>query len=414
MKITLKKNVLLLPLFVLACAHEAPTPKKEYHWTSLSEKGFTGNSLKVLKEEKGFQNDGGFENLETHKTPQPDKKTDGIQKIVLIGDTGCRLKESKWGDSYQNCKDSKEWSYASVVEKIAAEKPDLIIHVGDYHYRENCSEGKVCRNYTDTIGYGWRSWEADFFAPSEKGFATAPWIFIRGNHEDCKRAFAGYKLLTEQKWGQNCLAYEKTEYIQVGNLLLVNLDTASISDRAETPENEALWEQQFKDIEKKLAETSTKQVWLISHKPVTGLVVDDKGVVDTTNPNLQKAFLKSGLKSKIEFMIAGHIHNTQLLQAEGFPKQIVVGNSGSALDQSKELMAREKIVGKKIGALQVKDFFSDTKSEHSFGYATMTKSADGAWELAFKDLDGKTTFTSLQTALPAMKAEKKKSKTKKK
>lgn len=405
----MRKIMLLFPLLALACAHEGP--KKEYQWTSLSEKGFTNNSLKVLKEDKSFQNDKGFENLETHKTAAPDKKTDEIKKIVLIGDTGCRLKESKYGDSYQNCKDSKEWSYAAVMEKIAAEKPDLIIHVGDYHYREQCSEGKICRKYTDSIGYGWKSWEADFFAPSEKGFATAPWIFVRGNHEDCKRAWEGYKLLSEQTWGSACVASEKTEYITMGNLLVVNLDTASVSDRPETPENEAFWEQQFKDIEKTITATQAKQVWLITHKPVTGLVEDGKGGVDTTNINLQRAFAKSGLKAKIEFMIAGHVHNTQLLQAENFPKQIVVGNSGTELDEVKELLNREKILISKIGDLKIKDFFSDTRSNHSFGYATLTKSVDGVnWELSFKDLEGRTTFTSLQTALPAFKIDKKKKK----
>lgn len=405
----MRKIMLLIPLLLLACAHEGP--KKEYHWTSLSEKGFTNNSLKVLKEDKKFQNDKGFENLSAQKTANPDKKTDDIKKIVLIGDTGCRLKESKYGDSYQNCKDSKEWSYAAVMEKIAAEKPDLIIHVGDYHYREQCSEGKVCRNYTDTIGYGWRSWEADFFQPSEKGFAIAPWIFVRGNHEDCKRAWEGYKLLSEQAWNEACVATEKTEYIQIGNLLIVNLDTASINDRPETPENEAFWAQQFKDIEKNIATTNAKQVWLVTHKPVTGLVEDGKGGLATTNENLQKAFAKSGLKDKIEFMIAGHVHNTQLLQAENFPQQIVVGNSGTSLDSSEELMNRDKVLKTKIGDLKLKEFFSDTKTGHSFGFATMTKSVDGiSWELQFKDLEGRTTFTSLRTALPGMKLEKKKKK----
>jgi calcineurin-like phosphoesterase family protein len=406
------RNIMLLSsLFLLACAHEASQPPKEYHWISLSEKGFTDNTIKVLKEDKSFQSDRGFENLETHKTALTDKKVDDIKKIVFIGDTGCRLKESMHGDNYQNCKDSKEWAYASVIEKIAAEKPDLIVHVGDYHYRENCSPGKVCRNYTDTIGYGWRSWEEDFFIPSEKGFAAAPWIFVRGNHEDCKRAWEGYKLLTEQTWKDTCVPNEKTEYISIGDLLLVDLDTASINDRPETPEAEIFWEQQFKDIEKEIANTKAKQVWLITHKPVTGLVDGGHGHLETTNVNLQKAFAKSGLQSKIQFMIAGHVHDTQLLQADGFPQQIVVGNSGTTLENNAGMMNREKILKNKIDGLTIKDFFSDTKSGHSFGYATMTRRSDDiGWELAFKDLEGQTTFTSMKTALPTLKIDKKKKK----
>ncbi len=407
----MKIIMLLIPLVLLACAHETPPPPKEYHWTSLSEKGFTAHTVKVLKETKAFQSDKGFENLEIHKTPIADKSAADFKKIVLMGDTGCRLKESKYGDSYQNCKDGTEWAYAAVMEKIAAEKPDLIVHVGDYHYRESCSEGKVCRHYTDTIGYGWRSWEEDFFIPSQAGFAAAPWTFLRGNHEDCNRAWEGYKLLTEQTWKDACAPYEKTEYIQIGDLLLVNYDTASINDRAETPDNEERWAQQFKDIEKVVDERKPKQTWLVTHKPVTGLVEDGKGGLVTTNINLQKAFAKSGLKSKVEFMIAGHVHNTQLLQAEGFPRQLVVGNSGTALDNGEELMNRDKILKNKIAGLTIKDFFSDTKSGHSFGYATMTKRPDGkGWDLSFKDLDGKTTFTSAKTATRPLKINKKRKK----
>jgi len=402
------KIIMLLPLLMLlACAHEGA--KKQYHWTSLSEKGFTANSLTVLKEDKKFHNDKGFENLAVQKSSLTEKKTDSIKKIVLIGDTGCRLKESKHGDSYQNCKDSKDWGYAAVIEKIAAEKPDLVIHVGDYHYREQCSEGKICRNYTETIGYGWKAWEADFFQPSEKGFTSAPWLFIRGNHEDCNRAWEGYKLLSEQTWEQPCVAYEKTEYLQIGNLLIVNLDTASISDNPEKAENETFWEQQFKDIEKTITASGAQQVWLITHKPVTALVDDYKAGLVATNPHLQKAFAKTGLKNKIDFMIGGHIHNTQFLRAQDFPTQIVVGNSGTSLDSSQKFLDRDAILKTKFGGLTIKEYFSDTKSGHSFGYATLSKSVDGRnWELQFKDLEGNTTFTALNTAMPGMKLEKKK------
>ncbi len=388
----MRKIMLLLPFLVLACAQ---TPKKEYKWVSLSENGFTSNSITVLKENKDFQSDKGFENLKTIKQALRGKKTADIKKIILVGDTGCRLKESSFGDSYQNCKHPHEWVYASVIEKISTEKPDLIIHVGDYHYREQCSEGKICRQYTDTVGYGWRSWEADFFAPSQKGFQSAPWIFVRGNHEDCKRAFEGYKLLTEQQWKNNCIPAEKTEYIQVGDLLIVQLDSSSVSDKPETPENEAFWEQQFKDIEKSIQFTNAKQVWLVTHKPLIGLVENSKGELQTINMNLQKAFAKTGLNKKIKLMIAGHIHNTQLINTKNFPKQLVVGNSGTSLDDPSELQNRNKILKKKINGLKITDFFSDTKSGHSFGYAIMTKSSDGInWELTFKDLNGNITYST--------------------
>lgn len=383
--------MLLCALLTLSCTQ---APKKEYHWVSLSEKGFTQNSLKVLKENKDFQSDKGFENLDLKKQNLAEKRADAIKKIIFIGDTGCRLKEASYGESYQNCKDSKAWPYASVIQKISAENPDLIIHVGDYHYRENCSEGKVCRQYTDTIGYGWRSWEADFFQPSKTALETAPWIFVRGNHEDCKRAYEGYKILSEQNWQEACVKSEKTEYIQIGDLWIVQLDSASISDKPESAEALAYWERQFKDIEIKLQNSQAQKVWLVTHKPLIGLVEDGKGHLQSTNINLQKAFAKTGLGKKVEFMIAGHIHNTQFSQAKGFPKQLVVGHSGSALDNSGPLQNSDSILKKKIDGLKFTDFFTDTKTEQSFGYAVFTKMNDSSWQLELKDLEGRTTFTS--------------------
>ena len=71
-------------------------------------------------------------------------------------------------------------------------RPDLVIHVGDYHYRENaCPAGNAgCAG--SPWGYGWDAWEADVFAPARRLFAAAPWIVVRGNHESCNRAGQGW------------------------------------------------------------------------------------------------------------------------------------------------------------------------------------------------------------------------------
>jgi len=393
----MKRLLLLLPLLTLACAQ---SPKKEYVWTSFSEKGFIKNTLSVNNEAEGFYGNKGDDELVIKKEIQAGQNADGVKKIILMGDTGCRMKEGKWGQSYQNCKDGKDWIYKSVADKIAAEKPDMILHVGDYHYREHCSEGKVCRQYTDVVGYGWRVWEADFFAPSVNAFAAAPWIFVRGNHEDCNRAFEGFKLLSEQNWPENCVKAEKTEYLQVGNLLIVQMDTASVNEKPDTPADLAFWEQQFKDIEARLETSKAKKVWIVTHKPFIGLVENDKGQLQTTNTNLQKAFAKTKLASRVEFLIGGHIHNTQFIRAQGFPKQLVVGNSGTALDENKALANREAILKNKIDGVQYNDFFTDTKTGHSFGYAIMTKMDKDNWQIQFKDTNGEVTFTSLDVAIP--------------
>jgi Calcineurin-like phosphoesterase len=108
-----------------------------------------------------------------------------IRRIVVFGDTGCRIKKTK----IQDCK--LDWPYEMLASHAAQAHPDLIIHVGDYLYRESCTAGKAKCPKTQT-GYGWDVWNEDFFTPSAPLFAAAPWIMVRGNHETCVRAGEGW------------------------------------------------------------------------------------------------------------------------------------------------------------------------------------------------------------------------------
>ena len=36
-------------------------------------------------------------------------------------------------------------------------------------------------------GYGEASWRADFLAPASPLLAAAPWVMVRGNHDECAR-----------------------------------------------------------------------------------------------------------------------------------------------------------------------------------------------------------------------------------
>jgi len=119
------------------------------------------------------------------------------RRIVVIGDTGCRIKTSD--NVFQACSDSGQWPFAAVAAGAAAAAPDLVIHVGDYHYRENeCPAGNTgCAG--SPWGYGWDAWEADVFAPGEKLFTAAPWIVVRGNHESCNRGGQGWWRLLDPR-----------------------------------------------------------------------------------------------------------------------------------------------------------------------------------------------------------------------
>ena len=165
------------------------------------------------------------------------------QKIVVVGDTGCRVK----GDDVQNCDGADvdslgpAWNFAQVAAAIDAVEPDLIIHVGDYHYREYGTCGERCDQ--STIGYTWTSWKADFFDPAQALLPEAPWVFIRGNHEDCgtdttsARAWKGWfyfldpHALPADPWTwQNCQTYTDPYRVPAGAQNILVMDTSEIPD----------------------------------------------------------------------------------------------------------------------------------------------------------------------------------------
>ncbi len=91
-----------------------------------------------------------------------------IRRIAVIGDTGCRVND--WEKKYQACNDPEAWPFAQVAQAVADWDPDLIVHVGDYLYRESpCPEGMAgCQG--NPHGDNWATWDADFFTPA----ASAP------------------------------------------------------------------------------------------------------------------------------------------------------------------------------------------------------------------------------------------------
>jgi hypothetical protein len=109
-------------------------------------------------------------------------------RIVVIGDTGCRLNANE----VQDCNDPNAFPFATIAAAAARFKPDLVVHVGDYHYREDpCPAGRAgCAG--SPFGYTWDAWDADFFAPARPLLQAAPWVMARGNHESCTRAGQGY------------------------------------------------------------------------------------------------------------------------------------------------------------------------------------------------------------------------------
>jgi hypothetical protein len=111
------------------------------------------------------------------------------RRIVILGDTGCRL---QIGNPWQACYDPQQWPLQRIADTAAKFEPDLVLHVGDYHYRENPCPPDIGGCQGSPWGYGWDVWQADLFKPAAKLLAAAPWIVVRGNHEECARGGQGW------------------------------------------------------------------------------------------------------------------------------------------------------------------------------------------------------------------------------
>src|SRR4029077_4491134 len=96
-----------------------------------------------------------------------------VNRVALIGDTGSPLAT---GNVYQACGDPTIWPFSVIASAVAAMQPDLVLHVGDYQYRDNpCPPGNTACTGTPW-GYGSDTWAADLFVPAAPLLAAAPWV----------------------------------------------------------------------------------------------------------------------------------------------------------------------------------------------------------------------------------------------
>jgi hypothetical protein len=251
-----------------------------------------------------------------------------INRIVVIGDTGCRMK----GETMQACNDPVEWPFRMVADEAAYKKPDLVIHVGDYNYRETrCPDGNAgCAG--SPIGDTYAVWQADFFSPAETLLAQAPWILVRGNHEDCARAGKGWMRLLDPYpavAGEPCADIRPPYLAKFAGQTMAVLDVASASEPKVSDSQKDIYKAQFATLSSTLSGPS----WLLLHRPIWGVALIDKGIV--LGSNLTLAAASGGtLPQALELMIAGHIHTFQVANYAGsIPPQIISGHSGDNLDR---------------------------------------------------------------------------------
>lgn len=279
------------------------------------------------------------------------------RRIVVVGDTGCRIKvpASGAGDPVQDCSDPQAWPWARIAAAAARTNPDLIIHLGDYHYREYCDDPLRCDRFRQSgtiIGYGWAGWQADFFAPAGSLLGQAPWVFVRGNHENCDRsgegwmrflAPAAYVACTDQRYRTPSRSLLSSNFtadayrINIDSELgLVVADNAGHEDyrpASALPAELDLFRQTLAALR---AAPAGQRQWLLAHRPLW---------YDLLPPELPENAFQAALHqppSTLQLVLSGHQHafGTLAFRAdadperypEGRPAQLIVGASGTQLE----------------------------------------------------------------------------------
>lgn len=335
--------------------------------------------------------------------PLPQQK---LKSIAVFGDTGCRLKADKDADEedeadeaaaavekrgdgkYQDCK--TDWPFQTISEAIAKVKPDLVIHVGDYYYREDpCDDHPGCHD--SPYGDKWATWEADFFTPATALLKAAPWIVTRGNHETCKRGGLGYALLLEPtpvdgggppKCPVSEPPFRYDQYtVTVGGRSFIVLDSSEAPDDCPKKGCDSDWYyDQFRAMEPQ------QGTWLVTHKPIWGFTYSKNKKTGERELGIRNMTLQAALDNKqfnnvppagIELVLSGHIHLWEALSFEDERSpQFVLGSGGTELAHK----LPDDVKGQPIGGTHVAAIASD----HHFGYTIFEPSSDGGhWDATY-------------------------------
>lgn len=289
-----------------------------------------------------------------------------VNRIVVFGDTGCRIK----GKTAQDCVNPAAWPFARVVAQATAKRPDLVIHVGDYHYRESpCPPGnRGCSG--SPSGDNWDVWRADFLAPADPLLRAAPWVMVRGNHEECARAGKGWvRLIDPHPASDGCTDPSESYRVRLDGLTLLVADSA-IADDAEAPAG--LVAKLGADLARN-EPPAPEPFWLVTHRPVWALTQEDGKKPVAINRTEEAAF-DPAIPPNLDLVLSGHIHTFSAYDFRGArPAQLVVGTGGALYDQLKLPGPQVEIDGR-----TTKDAFNLSE----YGYLVLDRTDQG-WTGAF-------------------------------
>ncbi len=327
-----------------------------------------------------------------------------LRRITVVADTGCRMKASE--DAFQACNDAQKWPWAQVAQSAALTRPDVVIHIGDIHYRESpCPAGNAgCAGAP--WGYGFDAWQTDFFVPAKPLLAAAPWVFVRGNHESCFRAGQGwFRFIDAQPWSEarSCnnpandadADYAAPYAVPLGlNTQLIVFDSSKASGKAIGPQDPAYakYAANLRAVEALAAHKP--ESFFSSHHPL--LAFAPNKAEGSKNTKVAKPAGTAGLLSVfsalqptrlfpagISTALHGHLH---VFEAMGFssahPASVVLGNSGSSNEGAPPLAlpaGSEPFPGALV---------EDYAARAEYGFATLDHQSSGAWLLTEYSVQG--------------------------
>jgi hypothetical protein len=283
------------------------------------------------------------------KLPVAEPKT-----FLVVGDTGCR-------NLRQSCTDPMAFPSAYLSSAEAGFAPDLIVHVGDWLYRQK--PGHVS---AEPWGDDFDGWNADVFYPMKTLLQSAPIIMTRGNHESCGRAARGwYALLDPHPFDAAKMAcaagplpvasgdvatytadFEPTYVVKAGSINFIVHDSSLAKDS----KVEAGVAQNYdRDLTSLLNTLDPHSMNIfVTHRPSFGLAAGGEKAPGTAhnwgNLNMRAVIsggtsaasaFAHGVPQRIGLFLSGHVHQAQFIDLQDsayYAPQLIVGMSGTLLD----------------------------------------------------------------------------------
>ena len=306
------------------------------------------------------------------------------RRILIFGDTGCRVK----GLLVQDCRDPRLWPFATIAAKAAAFHPDLVIHVGDYYYRESPCPPLHDECVGSPYGDKWDTWRAEFFDPAQPLLASAPFVFVRGNHESCSRGGLGwFRLLDAAPEPLACPAQAAPFRVTLGDLNLYVLDSADTVDVSAPAEAVAGFASQLQALAPDLAH---RPGWILTHRPIWGLTPVARagpiGPLEVALNRTEQAAVRGRDLSAVRMVVSGHIHHFASFDfGPGRPAQLIAGTGGDVGEPADTPRIR-------TSSPEIDDMTAKRLTFDRFGYLLLDR-AGADWVGAFRDINDRVIAT---------------------